>query len=244
MKPEQQSLHSMYNCKGCSNNELYRLHLSRFPTKSKAGKKKAAVSGLTSKENPVLIDTTKSILKDMNQQYRNVFRTSFLAAQKVVIAENSLTSDEITMSQPISSTPLILDQFTVLFRAYGVTLSLSCRQKLRMTSSFETKEQAKQRTENKIKKGVKRKLDHVGKYDSYTCDFEDCCNEVNNYSDDHIINYSDLARKFNLKNSFGNLPKNGGQILKEMLNSQGLDLSRLSCVKKRERSVIRRKKRR
>ena len=44
--------------------------------------------------------------------------------------------------------------------------------------------------------------------------------EVESYNDTTAINYSDLARKYNVLNSKGKPAKNGGQIIKEYLKEQ------------------------
>lgn len=52
--------------------------------------------------------------------------------------------------------------------------------------------------------------------------------EVNNYSDDAKINWSEIARKYNITNKKGQISRNGGQIAQEWLISQGVNLHRFS----------------
>ena len=52
-------------------------------------------------------------------------------------------------------------------------------------------------------KGIKRKRDHIGRKTNYTWNKDICIKEVQSYPDDHEINYSALARQFDLKNING-----------------------------------------
>ena len=51
--------------------------------------------------------------------------------------------------------------------------------------------------------------------------------QVESLSDGTILNFSELAREFQLKNKNGEIPKNGGQIVKEKL-SERVDLKRFN----------------
>lgn len=50
--------------------------------------------------------------------------------------------------------------------------------------------------------------------------------EVSGYASDVLVNWSDLARRYQVKNKNGELAKNGGQIVQEYLKSQGVDVSK------------------
>ena len=135
----------------------------------------------------------------------------------------------------------------MFYRNFGTTLSLSQRQTLRLSQSFESYEQAKSRvevTQRKIQNGSKRKKDHVGDISKFNFDEESCIHEVNSYNENDEINFSALARKYNLKSSNGILPTNAGQIVKEILLSMDCDLSRFSNCHPDSEFHIRRKKRR
>ena len=90
----------------------------------------------------------------------------------------------------------------------------------------------------------KRKKDHVRDISKFNFDKENCIHEVNSYNENDEINFSALARKYNLKNSNGILPKNAGQIVKEILLSMDFDLSRFTNCHPYFEFRIRRKKRR
>lgn len=51
--------------------------------------------------------------------------------------------------------------------------------------------------------GLKRKRDHVGNKERFSWDKEQCLLEVNSYINDTKINYTELSRKYNLKNDSG-----------------------------------------
>ena len=48
--------------------------------------------------------------------------------------------------------------------------------------------------------------------------------EVERYPEGEIINWSDLARRYNVKNKKGEIAKNGGQIVQDWLISQGVNI--------------------
>ena len=124
-------------------------------------------------------------------------------------------------------------------RLYGTKISLKLRQELRMKQYFESREDAQKRVDveqSKQASGLKRKKDHVGNISNYTFDQENCINEIDSYDNDHNINFSGLASRHHLKNSHGNLPDNGGQVLKEILLQMNYDFSRFTSIKE---SVIR-----
>ena len=117
----------------------------------------------------------------------------------------------------------------MFYRTFGTVLSLSQRQTLRLSQSFESNEQAKrrvERTQRKIQNGSKRKKDHVRDLSNINFHKENCIHQVNSYNENDEINFSALVRKCSLRNSNGILPKNAGQIVKEILLSMDCDLSR------------------
>jgi len=115
-----------------------------------------------------------------------------------------------------------------------------------MASSFEPKSTARKRkSTNDENQNPKKQKKHTGNFDNMVWEKDQLKKEIEKLPDGHVINYSELARNFNICDSSGNIALNGGQIVKEYLVSQGADLSRFKmCVKKDEKSdVIRRRKR-
>ena len=117
-------------------------------------------------------------------------------------------------------------QETAVVRTFGTDISFSKRNKIRMLESFETKEECRKRTISDIEKianGKKSKKDRVGTNTSW--DQETCVNLVESYPDGYKINFSELARICKMTNKENEVPKNGGQIVKEMLNNKNINLS-------------------
>ena len=94
---------------------------------------------------------------------------------------------------------------TAVERTYGTDVSLQKRQKIWLIESFETYAQCK----NRNLKTNKNTRNHIGKV---SWDSNGCLEEVESYGPDiSNINFSALARKYGMKNSAGNFPRNGGQ---------------------------------
>jgi hypothetical protein len=66
--------------------------------------------------------------------------------------------------------------------------------------------------------------------------------EVGNYPDNMVINWSGLARKHDIKNTQGEIAKNGGQIAEEWLKSVGFDVNRFKRKLDGNDAKVRRKK--
>ena len=107
---------------------------------------------------------------------------------------------------------------------------------------YETKKDATSRKEkenSKIATGVKQKRDHVGNENAYLWEAEECLREVSGYQDGDVINYSQLAKKYNMKNKHQEYPQNGGQIVKEYLVNNGIDVSKFEPAVKRRIGIRR-----
>lgn len=89
--------------------------------------------------------------------------------------------------------------------------------------AFESVEDAKRRTN--MAAGAKKR-NPVGNLDNKNFDRDQMRKEVENYPDEMVVNWSDLARKYNIENTQGEIAKNGGQIAKEWLKSVGVDVNR------------------
>ena len=83
------------------------------------------------------------------------------------------------------------------------------RQRERLAMSFERKEEAAERTRQQ--KWEEQKSP-VGKFANMEWDKEGMKDEVNGYADETLVNWSELARRFQIKNKNGELAQNSGQI--------------------------------
>ena len=104
---------------------------------------------------------------------------------------------------------------------------------------------SKQKAESNTEKNTKwKQKDHVRDVSKFNFDKENYIHVVNSYNENNEINFSALARKYNLKSSNRILPKNAGQIVKEIFLSMDCDLSRFTNCHPDSEFPIRRKKRR
>ena len=130
------------------------------------------------------------------------------------------------------------------FRCLGERQSYAARQRERLDSSFETKPAAIKRKETSSEPEatapVKRKR-HAGNFDAMTWNKNGLKLEVEGYKDDTKVNWSELARRYEIKNKKGEIAKNGGQIAQEWLISQGVNLHRFKRPSEAERQPRRKK---
>ncbi|KAL9972520.1 hypothetical protein ACROYT_G018842 [Oculina patagonica] len=109
----------------------------------------------------------------------------------------------------------------------------AARQRERPNSSFEGKHAAMKRNETSSELDetpvVKRKR-HAGNFEAMTWDKNGLKNEVEGCGDETKVNWSELARRYQIKNMKlkGQIAKNGGQIAQEWLISQGVNLHRFN----------------
>ena len=68
--------------------------------------------------------------------------------------------------------------------------------------------------------------------------------EVSGYEDDLLVYWSELARKYQVRNESGELARNGGQIVQGYLKSEGVDVSRFRKRGSNDDSRIRKKMKR
>ena len=130
-------------------------------------------------------------------------------------------------------------------RLYGSGQSVKQWQRNRLALCFETKAAATARADKLLEKGKKAK-DHTGNLEKMTWDKDQLRAEVEGYEDGHVVNWSNLAAQYNVLNKSGQLAKNGGQIVKSWLISEGVNVSRFGTQHRKGNSIpiSRRKKRR
>lgn len=82
----------------------------------------------------------------------------------------------------------------------------------------------------------------VGNFTNMDWDKEAMKAEVTGYPDATVVNWSELARRYYIKNRNGDPAKNGGQIAEEWLKSVGVDVKRFKRVQSNAGGRVRRKK--
>ncbi|XP_048588889.1 uncharacterized protein LOC125572428 [Nematostella vectensis] len=138
---------------------------------------------------------------------------------------------------------ILITTYQLIIRCYGSGQSIRGWERGRRALSFEPANTARERMDEPNKK--KRKKDHTGDMERMGWDKAGLKAEVEAYQGGHLINYSALARKYNVTDSSGQVALNGGQIVKEWLVRNGVDVDRFSTKRKNPMDpVIRRRKRR
>ena len=126
-----------------------------------------------------------------------------------------------------------------LLRCFGNRQSLKSRQNDRLSQAFEPRVSPEHPQETKAKRSP------VGKFDKMTWDKDALKLEVESYEDGTFVNWSNLAKKYNVTNTKGEIAENGSQIVKEWLKFVGADTERFKRYHINSDSPrIRRKKRR
>lgn len=114
-----------------------------------------------------------------------------------------------------------------------------------MALSFETKTTAKKRKKQELATTIKAKA-HCGNFDKMEWDKDSLKKEVESYDDGKDINWSELARRYEIKNNEGRISGNGGQVVKECLINMGVAINRFKRPHESSshNDRVRRKKRR
>ena len=131
----------------------------------------------------------------------------------------------------------------MIFRTFGNNNSLNQRQQLRLQESFETLAECKRRSLKELEEleeGKKRPHNHTGNINKW--DLSQCLREVAALPDGAYLNFSQLARQHGIISANGDPLKNGGQIVKDTLVNNGIDLERFEYLGKSTELRIRRKK--
>jgi len=72
----------------------------------------------------------------------------------------------------------------------------------------------------------RRKLNHSRCFDNMTWDKNGLQREVESYQEGTKVNWSTLASQYDIRHSHSNIAKNGGQIAKYWIASQGVDIEK------------------
>ena len=120
-----------------------------------------------------------------------------------------------------------MNKSTSVIRTFGGDVSLSNLNQHRKVQQFESKSNAKKRTlENKrdIEAGMKRAHNSVGNVYRYEWQYAECLYYVDNLEDGTTLNFSELARKFGLKDKDSYAKGNESQIVKQFLIENSVDI--------------------
>ena len=113
--------------------------------------------------------------------------------------------------------------------------SYNARQRERLSSSFEIIQKATERVSdemNKERSGQEKKVSHAHEYKGTEWDKESLKLEIKELPDGYKVNWSELARKYNVTTTTGQIAKNRGQVVKDWLISENIDISRFSQKRK------------
>ncbi|XP_065683865.1 uncharacterized protein LOC105845122 [Hydra vulgaris] len=241
---EQKTNHGIKDCFGCQNDIKFKYLLSKFPNRCKSYQSVASKNGLKQKEL-MLNDITNTIITKLDKEYQKEFQTTFTKTCSRILNLKNKSTDEMRKQKKQKNQW----KETSVVRTYGNNISLRTRNKHRLTASMEPFKQAEQRSyefKEKVDKGVIKPKKHVGSPHTYKDELNLCLEEVNLYKSGEKINYFSLARKYNIIDSASKIPRNGGQIVKEFLKENGVNISSLSEMKRsigEKNVVIQRKKR-
>ena len=230
---------------GCQNEPKLEKLLNLFPTKKTGCIKQKKVIAASEKirsseilkqltESPSqkkeLKEVTKNILTEANNKIKKTFPGLDIADAAQAVPEFHLEKKKSKAEKQRIKRKICKDfkeniesqrMETAVYRTYGTDVSLQKRQKIRLSESFETYAECK----NRSLKANKNARNHIG---SVSWDSNGCLNEFKSYAPDiSNINFSALARKYGMKNNAGNFPGNWGQVVKEFLKEKNVDFSRL-----------------
>lgn len=130
------------------------------------------------------------------------------------------------------------------FRCLGNRQSFKARRRERLALSFESQKAAEERVSKaKVLQSTQNK-NHTGNIKNMNWDKEKMKQEVEGYDDGAKVNWSDLARKYGIKNKSGLYAKNGGQIAQQYLVNEGVNVHRFKRQheESNKENKIRRKK--
>ena len=95
----------------------------------------------------------------------------------------------------------------------------------------------------RLNSGNVKRRSAVGNVEKMNWDKQGLKDEIESCQDGTDVNWSEIARRYQIRNSRGELARNGGQIAKEWLISEGIDLSRLAKGKQDDTQAPRKRRR-
>lgn len=117
--------------------------------------------------------------------------------------------------------------------ASGLSYSYRERERMSMSTFFETPKAAKLRSESvakEIKSGKRKKKQHVGKLENYKYDKAVLKKIITPLPKDSKISWRVMAIKFNVLNKEGHRPSNAGQVFLEAAKSLGVNTDHFNTI--------------
>ena len=109
---------------------------------------------------------------------------------------------------------------------YGTRKSLRSHDHERLAKSFEPYAAAKRKAE--VQDPMKSRKKVCGSFEKMNFDKEALLPEVTSYPDDEKVNFTKLTSKYNVLNKSGKVTQNDGQIIKEFLKENDVNISRFT----------------
>ena len=236
---QQQSQHSIQQCVGCATS--YASHQNQFPT-FKTGQRtmvtsaKAMCSEYIGECNTGECGTiTQHLLAGLEASYKETFGQSFtdvitkcpnaaLQKRKTTVEKKREKRQLVRKCvQHIQDTLRTNDATMVLNEG----LSLRTYNRIHLAQGFES---AKMKNERANSNAGKKKTHSPSMEENVTWDTTAALNELKNWSEDKKINWSQVARQYNIPG------KNRGQVLKEFARKNGLDTYALDGLAENRRT--------
>ncbi|XP_047129004.2 uncharacterized protein LOC124809199 [Hydra vulgaris] len=220
--------HSLINCLECRNDLILKKSLGLYPIKGLIQKIKAKKGGLLKKT----IGFRNKIINKNDQQYLINKSKTFSNNAKVQKGNSlfvNISKQKLVLSVKKDIEKQLLE--TSVERSFAVPVSLRKRRKLRLHGGFESKSNAILRTSinrQYIEKGLMIKKDHLGSRFGYRWEKKKCLLYLENLPSNQNINFTSLAIKYNLHNKKGKIPGNAGQVIKELLKENGVDVAKFN----------------
>ena len=130
-------------------------------------------------------------------------------------------------------------------RTFSTNQSKRTRQESRLDESHESKEEATKRAkeENELIEQGKKKRNTHGNIHNYKWKWRECLQYFHELTEGSLVNCSEIARKFGLVNKKGKCLGNGGQLVKQFLVKNGVNLKKFRFIRGDVKAAARRAKR-
>ena len=216
----------------CVNNPDYKKAISMLNQNGKPAKKNTQA-----KIPNVAQVAAMEELSKLNEQFCHTFKQSFSSIitnipDSHIIMKPTKSEKKKKKRQVLRNAAKCLEgqwHETVVERGLGIRQSFQSRSRERIVRSFERIEA----------KGLIEKKDHVGDATKMNWNKEDFLKDVENLEFSLTeVNWSDMARKYEVIDGSGELAKNGGQIIKEYARSSGIDVDSISKKRKNGNPIV------